>query len=131
MRGAGGGGDGLVHRASGATQELPRLLFALDGDQHLDWDVGPEEVEHRPVVRAPGVRLDAGLPEQLQRRLDFVEPMQRPNRSEQPASASGISTVFSGERIAEVSAIKWTPLTTSTGAGLRAANCAMPSESPT
>ena len=29
--------------------------------------------------------------------------------SEQPASRSGISTVFSGQRIAAVSAMKWTP----------------------
>ena len=29
--------------------------------------------------------------------------------SEQPASRSGISTVFSGERIEAVSAMKWTP----------------------
>ena len=40
--------------------------------------------------------------------------------SEQPASRSGISTVFSGERIEAVSAMKWTPqkaITEASGGG--------------
>ena len=41
--------------------------------------------------------------------------------SEQPASRSGISTVFSGERIEAVSAMKWTPQKAITSASAAAA----------
>ncbi len=51
--------------------------------------------------------------------------------SEQPASGSGISTVFSGERIAAVSAMKWTPQKTIASASVAAASRDRPSESPT
>ena len=51
--------------------------------------------------------------------------------SEQPASRSGISTVFSGERIAAVSAMKWTPQKAMTGASVAAPSRESPSESPT
>ena len=51
--------------------------------------------------------------------------------SEQPASRSGSSTVFFGERIAAVSAMKWTPQNTITDASVAAACCESPSESPT
>ena len=51
--------------------------------------------------------------------------------SEQPASGSGISTVRSGLRIFAVSAMKWTPQTTSRSASLATACRASASESPT
>ena len=51
--------------------------------------------------------------------------------SEQPASRSGISTVFSGVRIFAVSAMKWTPQKTMTSASVAAASRERPSESPT
>ena len=51
--------------------------------------------------------------------------------SEQPARRSGISTVFSGERIFAVSAMKWTPASTMTSASVFAPCCASASESPT
>jgi hypothetical protein len=51
--------------------------------------------------------------------------------SEQPARGSGISTVFSGERIAAVSAMKWTPQKTIVPASVAAAWRESPSESPT
>ena len=51
--------------------------------------------------------------------------------SEQPASRSGISTVFSGERIFAVSAMKWTPQKTIASASVAAAWRERPSESPT
>ena len=51
--------------------------------------------------------------------------------SEQPASGSGISTVFSGERILAVSAMKWTPQKTIASASVAAAWRERPSESPT
>ena len=50
--------------------------------------------------------------------------------SEQPASRSGISTVFSGERIEAVSAMKWTPQKTIVEASDPAARRERPSESP-
>ena len=50
--------------------------------------------------------------------------------SEQPASRSGISTVFSGLRILAVSAMKWTPAITITSASVAAPFCASASESP-
>ena len=51
--------------------------------------------------------------------------------SEQPASGSGSSTVFSGERIEAVSAMKCTPQKTIVSASVAAACCERPSESPT
>ena len=51
--------------------------------------------------------------------------------SEQPASGSGSSTVFSGERIDAVSAMKCTPQNAITSASVRAACWERPSESPT
>ena len=51
--------------------------------------------------------------------------------SEQPASRSGSSTVFSGERIFAVSAMKWTPQNTITSAFVSAACAESASESPT
>jgi hypothetical protein len=51
--------------------------------------------------------------------------------SEQPARRSGRSTRLAGERIAAVSAMKWTPANTITLAGVRAAWRERPSESPT
>ena len=51
--------------------------------------------------------------------------------SEQPASGSGISTVFSGQTIAAVSAMKWTPQKTIASASVAAAWRESPSESPT
>ena len=51
--------------------------------------------------------------------------------SEQPASGSGSRTVFSGERIDAVSAMKWTPQKAITLAPVAAACCESPSESPT
>ena len=42
-----------------------------------------------------------------------------------------MSTVFSGERIAAVSAMKWTPQKTIASASVRAASRESPSESPT
>ena len=51
--------------------------------------------------------------------------------SEQPASGSGISTVFSGARIAAVSAMKWTPQKAIVDASWAAACRESPSESPT
>ena len=51
--------------------------------------------------------------------------------SEQPARRSGISTVFSGERILAVSAMKWTPQKTIVLASVAAAWRERPSESPT
>jgi len=50
--------------------------------------------------------------------------------SEQPARASGISTVFSGLRIFAVSAMKWTPQKTIVDASLFAAIRESASESP-
>jgi hypothetical protein len=50
---------------------------------------------------------------------------------EQPASGSGIRTVLSGERMAAVSAMKWTPQNTIADASVAAASCESPSESPT
>ena len=50
--------------------------------------------------------------------------------SEQPASRSGISTVFSGERTEAVSAMKWTPQKAITAASVAAAWRERPSESP-
>ncbi len=50
---------------------------------------------------------------------------------EQPARASGISTVRSGARILAVSAMKYTPQSTITRAELAAASRASASESPT
>jgi hypothetical protein len=51
--------------------------------------------------------------------------------SEQPASASGISTVLSGERIFAVSAMKCTPQNTMVSCGAVAAIRDRASESPT
>jgi len=51
--------------------------------------------------------------------------------TEQSAPSSGSSTVFSGDRIAAVSAMKWTPQKTITSASVDAACCDRPSESPT
>ena len=51
--------------------------------------------------------------------------------SEQPASRSGSSTVFSGLRIAAVSAMKCTPQKTIVDASVAAARRESPSESPT
>ena len=51
--------------------------------------------------------------------------------SEQPASRSGSSTVFSGERIDAVSAMKWTPQNAMTSSSAAAARIESPSESPT
>ena len=51
--------------------------------------------------------------------------------SEQPASLSGSSTVFSGDRIDAVSAMKWTPQNAIVSAPAAAAFCDRPSESPT
>ncbi len=52
--------------------------------------------------------------------------------SEQPASRSGISTVFCGHRIDAVSAMKCTPQNTITSASVAAAALReRPSESPT
>ncbi len=51
--------------------------------------------------------------------------------SEQPASRSGMRTVFSGARIAAVSAMKWTPQKTIASASVAAASRDSPSESPT
>ena len=51
--------------------------------------------------------------------------------SEQPASRSGMRTVFSGERIAAVSAMKWTPQNAIVAASVAAPSRARPSESPT
>ena len=51
--------------------------------------------------------------------------------SEQPARRSGISTVFSGLRIAAVSAMKWTPQKRIVEASVEAACLDRPSESPT
>ena len=51
--------------------------------------------------------------------------------SEQPACASGISTVFSGERIFAVSAMKCTPQNTMVDCGAVAAIRESASESPT
>ena len=48
----------------------------------------------------------------------------------QPASSRGSRTVFSGERIAALSAMKWTPQKTITSAVVFAASCESPSESP-
>ena len=50
---------------------------------------------------------------------------------EQPASRSGKSTFLSGERIAAVSAMKWTPQKTITSASVAAAWRERPNESPT
>ena len=49
----------------------------------------------------------------------------------QPARRSGISTVFAGDRILAVSAMKCTPQNTMTSAFVAAASCERPSESPT
>ena len=49
----------------------------------------------------------------------------------QPASVSGRRTVFSGERIFAVSAMKWTPQKTITSASVLAASMLSPRESPT
>ena len=51
--------------------------------------------------------------------------------SEQPASRSGMSTVFSGARIDAVSAMKWTPQKTIAEASVAAASRDSPRESPT
>ena len=51
--------------------------------------------------------------------------------SEQPALASGISTVFDGLRSLAVSAMKWTPAITITRASLLAASRANARLSPT
>ena len=51
--------------------------------------------------------------------------------SEQPASASGRSTVLSGESTDAVSAMKWTPQKTIVSAPAAAALRDSPSESPT
>ena len=48
----------------------------------------------------------------------------------QPASRSGIRTVFSGERIEAVSAMKWTPQKAIASASEAAASRESPSESP-
>src|SRR3954453_18290099 len=50
---------------------------------------------------------------------------------EQPASASGSSTVLSGHRMEAVSAMKCTPQKAITSASEAAARCERPSESPT
>ncbi len=47
-----------------------------------------------------------------------------------PARDSGIRTVFSGDRIAAVSAMKWTPQKRITRASVAAAERASSSESP-
>ncbi len=47
-----------------------------------------------------------------------------------PARRSGMSTVFRGDRILAVSAMKWTPQKTMTSASVAAASCESPSESP-
>ena len=52
------------------------------------------------------------------------------SESEQPASGSGMSTVFSGERTEAVSAMKWTPQKAITSASVAAASRERPSESP-
>jgi len=51
--------------------------------------------------------------------------------SEQPAPGSGMSTVLSGQRMAAVSAMKWTPQKTMAEASTAAASRERPSESPT
>ena len=51
--------------------------------------------------------------------------------SEQPASRSGIRTVFSGESTDAVSAMKWTPQKAMTDSLAAAAARERPSESPT
>ena len=51
--------------------------------------------------------------------------------SEQPASMSGSSTVFSGDSTDAVSAMKCTPQNAITSASVSAACCERPSESPT
>ncbi len=48
----------------------------------------------------------------------------------QPASRRGSRTVFSGERIDALSAMKWTPQKTITSAGVFAASWESPRESP-
>jgi hypothetical protein len=50
--------------------------------------------------------------------------------SEHPASGSGVRTVFSGDRIFAVSAMKWTPASTMTPAGVFAPYWARARESP-
>src|ERR671910_853488 len=52
------------------------------------------------------------------------------SESEQPAPRSAIRTVFSGERIEAVSAMKWTPQNSITEASVAAAWRERPSESP-
>ena len=52
------------------------------------------------------------------------------SESEQPAPRSGIRTVFSGERIDAVSAMKWTPQNAITSASVAAASRESWSESP-
>ena len=51
--------------------------------------------------------------------------------SEQPAVGSGLSTMRSGLTILAVSAMKYTPHMTMTGASVSRASIASPSESPT
>jgi len=51
--------------------------------------------------------------------------------SEQPARRSGISTVLSGQRTFDVSAMNWTPACTMIRAGVLAASRARPRLSPT
>jgi nicotinate-nucleotide pyrophosphorylase (carboxylating) len=58
-------------------------------------------------------------------------PVEVEAEREQPAPRSGRSTVFSGERILAVSAMKWTPQKTIVPASVAAAWRESPSESPT
>ena len=55
----------------------------------------------------------------------------QPSASEQPASRSGTTTVFSGVRIFAVSAMKWTPQNAMTGRDDSFPFRASSSESPT
>ena len=55
----------------------------------------------------------------------------QPSAREHPASRSGTTTVFSGVRIFDVSAMKWTPQKTMTGFGDSFPLRASSSESPT
>ncbi len=55
----------------------------------------------------------------------------QPSASEQPASRSGTTTVFSGVRIFDVSAMKWTPAKAMTGSFASLPRRASSSESPT
>src|SRR3982075_3938082 len=71
-----------------------------------------------------------GTPGNLSRKSRSSSP-EKEEGSEQPARTSGISTVLSGLRIFEVSAMKSTPACTMTGALVLVASTASWSESPT